>query len=383
MTSLEQSPAPPARRPVTPLRVSVVLPSLAPAGMEAVAVVLAGALRARGHSMRFICTDALGPLADDAAAHGCTVELAASRNRGSTLWPRALRDALRSSRPDLVHIHNAPWLKACWAARLAGVPAIVHTFHGLPAHLPSRDKRLMRIGAGMTDAIAAVSAPLAEFARAEFRVPAARIRVIRNGIDVDRYDNPRSGALHRTLGLGADALLVGMVARFDPVKDHSTMLRAFKQVRTAVPAAHLVLIGDGELRGAIEQEVQTLALGARVHLMGVQRDIPALLADLDVVALSSRAEGLPMALLEAMAAGRSVVATSVGAIPELLEQGAGTLVPSGDPAALAEALTAQLADAGSRGGIGASARERVRVRYGLAAMTDAYEAMYRDVLPRR
>jgi glycosyltransferase involved in cell wall biosynthesis len=351
--------------------------------MEVMATALAGALSGRGHGVHLICTDALGDLAEEAVRQHCTVQLAASYRRGSALWPRALRDAIRQRAPDIVHVHNAPWLKACWAARLAGAPAVVHTFHGLPASVTARDKHLMRMGARLTDAIAAVSEPLTDYAETELHVPRAKLRVIRNGIDVARYRAARTGSLRRALGLDDEALLVGIVARFDPVKDHETMLTAFREVSAAVPSSHLVLIGDGELRAAIASRARELELDRRVHFLGTQRDIPAVLPELDVVALSSRAEGLPMALLEAMAAGRAVVATSVGAIPELLRDGAGVTAPPGDPAALAAALVGLLRDAPARARAGEIARERVTTGYSLAVMANAYEAMYREVIARK
>lgn len=350
--------------------------------MEVVATGLSAALRERGHTVSIICTDALGPLTDQVLGRNVAVRLAASDRWGSTLWPRRLRHAIRAATPDIVHIHNAPWLKGTWAARLARVPAVVHSFHGLPTRLSSRDRYLMRAGARMTDAVAAVSAPLADYAMQELGMPSAKIRVIPNGVDVARFPLNRAGALRPRLGLGAETLLVGLVARFDPVKDHATMLRAFATVAARVPAAHLVLVGDGELRTAIQAQVDQLGLQGRVHLLGIQRDMPSLLPELDLVTLSSRAEGLPMALLEAMAAGRCIVATAVGAIPELLSDQAGVTVPPGDHDTMAGAVLRLLNDAGMRAQVGTRARERVAARYGMDTMVSAFEAMYEWALAR-
>lgn len=363
--------------PLHSMRIATILPSLDAAGMEVLATGISAALRERGHSVHIICTDALGPLTNQVLEGGGTVQLVPPDRWWRVLWPSNLRDIIRAVSPDVVHIHNSPWLMACRGALLAQVPAVVHTFHGLPAHLPARDKHLMRLGARMTDAVAAVSLALGEYAIRELGMPKERVRVLRNGIDVTRFVRDRAGVLRGHLGLKADALLVALVARFDPVKDHATMLRAFALVATRVPSAHLVLVGDGELRGAIEGNVKALGLVGRVHLLGIRGDMPDLLAETDVVTLSSRAEGLPMALLEAMAAGKSIVATEVGGIPELLSGGAGFVVPPGDPDRLAGVLAGLLQDASLRARTGTLARERVVAHYSMDSMVSAYEDVYR------
>lgn len=356
----------------------MVLPGLGVAGMERMSLSLADGLRRRGHDVAFTCTDALGPLAGDPTAGAVT--LVPARFPASSVMPLALARHFRAVAPDLIHVHNAPWLKAAWAARLASLP-VVHTLHGLPAGLSQGQRWLMRMGATLTDEMVTVSQALSEFAMVRLGVPAARLRVISNGIDVAE---PTGAApqIRQALGLQADARLVGIVARLDPVKDHPTLLKAFVRVVAALPNTHLVLIGEGREEERIGKLVTALALRGRVHLLGVRSDVQLLLRELDMVALSSSSEGLPMSLLEAMAASRPIVSTAVGDIPGLLRGGVGIVVPPRDHEALGTAIIRLLNSPDMMASMGQRARERVTARYGIEAMVEAYERFYQDTIAR-
>jgi glycosyltransferase involved in cell wall biosynthesis len=284
----------------------------------------------------------------------------------------------RTVAPDVVHVHSGAWLKAARAARHTGVPIVVHTAHGLNDDDAWYVPLLNRLAARYTDWVALVSAPLHDYMARRVKVDPAKMRVIPNSVNTDHFrSGPPTGALRHRLGIGSDRLVVGIVARLDPVKNHALLIDAFARVRSLVPTATLVIIGDGLLRSSLESRSRLLGLEQDIHFAGASNDIPALYRELDVFVLSSDAEGTSMSILEAMASRVCVVATAVGGTPDLLAGGAsGMLVPPGDPAALAGALTEVLRDAALRRRLAEAGRARVEKHYSEPLMIDAYEALY-------
>jgi glycosyltransferase involved in cell wall biosynthesis len=212
----------------------------------------------------------------------------------------------------------------------------------------------------------------------------AEAAMIPNGIDVDRYAAPNipRAAWRRAEGIAEDEFVYLSVARFAKQKDHETLLRAFAQGPAAFAGTRLLLAGDGELRGEIESRVKELGLGGRVTFLGRRSDMPETLGAADVFVLASRWEGNPLSVMEAMAAGRPVVSTAVGAIPELVRDGVDGLLSSpGDAAALSHSLRAMREiPTAALGTMGSAAAARARERFGLPAMTDAYVELYRRAL---
>jgi len=264
----------------------------------------------------------------------------------------ALIRLIRRERPDIVHTHTAKaGLLGRLAAWLCGVPIIVHTFHGHVFHgYFGRVKTslfivLEQIVGLFTTAILTVSDKLRD-ELIQYRIaPAEKIKVISLGLDLAPIASaPRgSGGLRRSLGLDDSTPLVGIVGRLVPIKNHALFLSAAAQVAGAMPDTHFVIVGDGELRGDLERQAGALGLSDKARFMGWRRDLPAIYADLDVVALTSRNEGTPVSLIEAMSSGASVVATAVGGVPDILQNGAlGKLVGSDDAAGLAQAIIALL-----------------------------------------
>jgi glycosyltransferase involved in cell wall biosynthesis len=169
-----------------------------------------------------------------------------------------------------------------------------------------------------------------------------------------------------------------MIARFHPVKDHATLLRAFARVAAQCPDVDLLLVGDGSLRGEIEAMLaRSASEGSRVRLLGIRPDVPEILQAVDLFALSSVCEAASLTLLEAMAAGRPVVVTDVGGNPEIVRQGIdGLLTPRGDDAAMARAMLRLLNDPDEAKRMGASGRERIRQRYRLETTVERYYNLY-------
>jgi glycosyltransferase involved in cell wall biosynthesis len=262
------------------------------------------------------------------------------------------------------------------------VRAVVHTEHGLRDHEPWYDPALKRWAARRSDVVVAVSTSLAAYLTGRVRVPATRVATLLNGVDTARFaPAPRDAAVRARLGVPAGVPLVGTVARLAPVKNQAMLLDAFAALLARVPDAHLVLAGDGELRGALEAQAARLRITARVHLPGALADTAPIYRELDAFVLCSFGEGTSISLLEAMATGVPSVATAVGGNPATVAHGeAGLLVPSGDTAALTEALARVLGEPAVGAALGAAARRHVLALYGEAAMADGYESVYRRAL---
>lgn len=300
------------------------------------------------------------------------------------LW--SLWRLCRRLRPDIVHTHTSKaGLLGRLAARLAGVPVVLHTFHGHVFHgyFGTWASRLAVLAERAMGALSTRLYAVSLSQRAELIAlgiaPPEKIVTLSLGLDLDPLapQLPR-GALRRELGLGDDALLVGCVARMAPIKAHGDLLEAFARIVAGHPAAHLLLIGDGEERPALEREILARELGNRVHPLGWRRDLPAVYGDLDLAVLASRNEGLPVALIEAAAAGVPIVATRVGGVPDLLGgHPAAILVPPGDPEALAAAMSRALGNLSRLRSLAVPASGNFRKAYGRARLVEDLERDYR------
>ncbi len=310
------------------------------------------------------------------------------RRRG--LDPRlAIRLAawLRREGVALVHTHNpAPHLYGALAAALARgaagePPRVVHTKHGRNYPTVRRKVIANRVASALTDRVVAVSDDARAVAIEVEGVDPSRVVTILNGVDTDEIrPGGDARAARARLGAPEEGFHVGCVARLSPEKDHATLLEAFARLRARRASAHLTLVGDGPLRGALERDAARLGIAGAVTFAGMRSDVPALLPAFDVFALASRTEGISLTLLEAAAAGVPLVATRVGGNAEVLGGGeAGLLVPAGAPDALAAALEA-VAARPDRAELGRRGRARVVARFGADRMARAYGELYDELL---
>ncbi|MFE2726410.1 glycosyltransferase [Kitasatospora sp. NPDC059327] len=331
--------------------------------------------------------DALAPaLAEAGVRVHCLGGVPGTPGRADPRWPLRLRRLLAERRYGLVHTHMPV---PATAARLlsyglggAGSPRLVHTEH----NVWDRYRPVTRWANALTyrrnDAVVAVSHAVERTIPAARRRPGAWVRVVHHGPDLaGAPQGPAARAAARTeLGLPQDAFVVGTVGNLTPKKDQATLLAAHAELLRRHPGARLVLIGTGPLDGRLRAHAAESGVADRVLFAGSRPDVPALLPGLDVFTLSSRQEGLPVALMEAMTSGLPSVVTRVGGIPEVLDDGAqGLLVEPGDPAALATALGRLADDRELRERLGAAARERAR-RFDVAGAQRAVEAVYEQVL---
>lgn len=209
---------------------------------------------------------------------------------------------------------------------------------------------------------------------------------IPNGVDASRFrpaDASTRACTRSTLGIAPGAPLIGCVADLFEVKRHVDLIDAFAQVRAEFPEAHLVLIGDGPLRGTIEKRARDRRVNDAVNLLGSRKDIDVLLPALDLFVLASDTEGMSNAILEAQACGLPVIATEVGGNLDLVDNTCGQLVAPRDPDALAAAMLALLRDAELCKRMGVAARDRVTSKHSLEAMAQAYASLYRESVHAR
>lgn len=309
-------------------------------------------------------------------------------------WPCYWRlwRALRELKPDLVQTYNIGTLDLAPVVKLAGVRRLVHAEHGRDATDPKGENpkylRLRRWMAPLIDRYVAVAPDLQRWLTDRARIRRSKVVYIANGIDVAAFNVTRVASAPRPqLGDFAPpgTVLVGHVARLDKVKDQAGLISAFKLLREATghPDCRLIIAGEGPQRKELERQIAELDLVDTVRPLGNRGDVAELLAECDVFALSSIAEGMPLTVLEAMAARLPVVATDVGSVALVVEDGVtGTLVPAGNPHAMAAALSAYVADESLRRQHGDAGCARVAAQFSLSAMVTAYATLYDELLGR-
>ena len=325
-----------------------------------------------------------GPLAAEFAAAGAAVERVARPRPGvDPILIVRLARWLRAHRVDLVHTHNRMALiYGAPAGRLAGA-AVVHTKHG---HNPRGGTRLVagNLAGRCVHAFVAVSDETAAVARRRREVDERRLSVITNGIELARF-HPEPAArarVRRELGIDADAWVVGTVGRVAVEKNHARLLRAMAPLLG--PKTRLIVAGDGPLLPGLKELAAQLGVAGFAHLLGVRRDVPDVLNALDVFAMSSDTEGLPLGVLEAMATGLPVVSTSVGGIPNVIDDGqTGFLVPVEDEAALRARVSQLAADPAASRDMGARGQAVAIARYSAERMQRDYLDLYARVLSTR
>ena len=384
-----------------PPTIGVLLHSLDVGGAEVLAGRLAAGLGGR-FRFAFACLDRAGTMAGELADRGHPV---ATLGRGAGLdlaCARRVRDWARSENVGLIHAHQTTPFVYAALSRLppvrpwpAGSPPVLFTEHGrFHPDLPSRRRAAFnRLALRRGDAVVAVGESVKAALVANEGLPADRIGVIYNGIDLAPYatEPDAAAAEHRAavraeFGVPADAFLAVQVARLDPIKDHATAVRAVAAANRGRggPPVRLLVVGEGPERAGVERAVADAGAAGFVTLAGLRRDVPRLLAAADAGLLTSVSEGIPLTVIEAMAAGRPVVATDVGGLREVLggagEGPAGRLAPAGDAAAVGAALRELAGDPALAAGLGAAGRRRAFSRFAERTMTDAYAARYAGML---
>lgn len=361
------------------LSVLYVIWSLQMGGAERVVADLARSLDRRLFRPLVCCLNFKGRLAEVLEAEGVPVFALDKRPRLDLRVLVRLVRLMRRERVDVVHTHL--WTSSFWgrmAGALARVPVVVITEHNLDTwrrfpHLLA-DRLLGRV----TDDWVFVSPQVEAFYRARLALPADRGHVVHNGVDVAPFARRVDGAEVRArMGLSAAARVAGVVGRLEARKGHRFFLEAMRTVVERAPGTIGLIVGEGREKEALLAQRDALGLGDAVRLVGYWPDLAEALAALDVFVLPSLMEGHPLAILEAMAAGKPVVATDVGGNAEAVQPGlTGLLVPPADPAALADAILTLLAEPERAKALGEAGRRSLDGRFSLQAAVKANEELY-------
>jgi sugar transferase (PEP-CTERM/EpsH1 system associated) len=301
---------------------------------------------------------------------------------------------LRRLRPAIVHTRNLASLECTVAAALAGRNVRIHGEHGRDAADPGgsnvRRQRIRRLFKPFVYRYAAVSRELACYLETRVGVSPDRITHLCNGVDTARFQPPGNGrvAVEASLGVTGETIVFGTVGRMEAVKDPLNLARAFIKLLDMLPQhramLRLAMVGDGPLRPRVIDLLQSAGVRGLAWVPGERNDIPAVMRGLDVFVLPSLGEGISNTVLEAMATGLPVIATRVGGNPELVNHGVtGTLVPPGDPDALAAVMRGYVLERGRIAQEGACARRIAVDRYGIDVMVRNYMRLYDEALQRR
>jgi L-malate glycosyltransferase len=366
---------------VRPTTICQLLHGMRVGGAEVLAARLARQLRER-YRFVFVCLDELGSLGEQLVGEGFAVHVV-GRQPGID-WRCVLRLAgiLRREQVDIIHAHQyTPFFYGIAARLRYRHPRIVFTEHG--RHVPDyrRWKRVWanRLLLEKRDRVIGVGEVVRNALIQNEGFAPGRVGVIYNGIDLRPYASPAvdRDRVRREIGVEADELVVMLVARFDYLKDHATAVQTIGEVAAVHPRCRLVLVGDGPEMQKTRELVRDLQLERHVVFLGLRNDVPRLWRAADICLLTSISEGIPLTLIEAMAAGVPVVSTNVGGVSEVIEDGAsGYLAPSGDPGGLADAVLALAADVRLRREFGGRGQARANARFSEELMHREYCEAY-------
>jgi L-malate glycosyltransferase len=372
-------------------RVFFLVDSLEIGGTETQAVELALRLDPARYAVTLGCLRMAGPLL--AKLKGSTVTVMEWNARGGVNSPRGIYQIfrlarfLRRRRFDVVHTHDL-WsnLLGIPAARLARVPVIISSRRDL-AHLAwytPRRRKILRYLQSLSSAVLVNSSQISEQLVREDGFRPEFIRVVHNGIDLDRFSRLVPEREQLFPALENCTLIVCTGNMHSDIKGHPTLIEAAQHICAKFSQVKFVLIGDGEKRAEFESKVSELGLQRNFLFLGSRQNIPEILACCDMAVLPSQAEGFSNALLEYMAMGLPTVATYVGGNSEVVENRVnGLLVKPNDPAALADAISSLLENPHFASQLGAAARERVRRHFDFARLTFDVDALYTDLLQAR
>ena len=361
-------------------------------GLEKVVIDLVNHIDRDRFDISVVCVDGRGTLFDRLELEdGACLVVDKSRSRHTpvgtfdpgVLW--RMRSFFVRRDVSVVHAHNmGPLVFGGISARLGPRrPTVVYTEHNQIYSASAATRRKFIFYIRLADHVVAVSHDLKRTLTRKVRPPVP-VRVVHNGIDGSKFALADGADVRAELGVGADEILIGAGVVLSKQKGLPFLLEAAREVVTKEPRARFVLAGEGPLRAELEQTASDLGLGDRFRFLGYRSDMPRVISALDVYVLSSLWEGLPLALLEALAMGKPVVATRVGGNPEVVDNGVnGFIVPPRDASALAQALLKTCRDDAFRRNVRDVNRTRFETQFSLQAMVSAHEKLYVEVARTR
>lgn len=368
------------------IKILHVLDSLGVGGMERVVIDVVNGLDQSRFDQVVCCVSRKGDAAWRLRQGAKCIDLGKG-DRADHLAPLKIARVIRSESPDIVHTQSWSGVDAAIAKLITGAAGLVHSEHGRNyPHInsePLKRKIARRCLYHVADAVFAVSNEVRDYYCRETGFARDRMLVIPNGIDARRIDEADTGRAREEFGIGVDDFIIGTVARLDATKDTITLARAFARLyfAQASPKLKLLVVGDGDERAAIENFAAERGLNGAIIFTGIRHDAPRLLGAMNLFALSSLSEGMPITVLEAMAARLPVVATNVGALPEMVEEGVtGFLVEPKDDQSLAERFARLCSNRDLARQFGQAGRAVVEREYSLEAMLQRYAELYLSVL---
>lgn len=328
-----------------------------------------------------------GPLGKRLGQAGISVYAHLTAHRWDLRVFLRLARLLRREHVDVLYMSDQPltqfWGTVC--GRLVRVPVLMSMVQSSDRVGRSRRRWwINRLAFPFVDRISAVSETHRTYLCQQERIDPGKIEIIPNAVDVGRFARTEGTAqLRRDLGITEDEPIVGIVATLKIEKAHEVFLQAAASVLQRVPKTRFLIVGDGPQRPTLEALAKRLGLEARVHFVGTREDIPAVVGLFDIGVLSSKTEALPLSVLEYMAAGKPVVATRVGSIPELIEEGqSGFVVEPGDWRAIAERIIRLLQDPALANRMGRAGREKV-MGYSMEQIVKRTETVFERLLNHR
>jgi glycosyltransferase involved in cell wall biosynthesis len=378
------------------INVGFVVNNLDVGGLEKVVVSLINHLDRDRFNPHLICLDGAGKMSVDVhlppenrlvleKKAGVRVPLLGVTIDHSRL--RAIRRFVRVRRIDVLHAHNiGPLIQAGVATRLIPMrrrPRIVYSDHNQLFSMDTGRTRRARWYLKLADEVVAVSQDLQRTLTERLAAPPERVRVLYNGVDGARFALTDRGKIRRELGIGDSEFVIGSAVVLSEHKGMDYLLNAVPTVLAQTPAARFVIAGDGPARATLEEKARSLGLGDRVLFIGHRADIPDVVSAFDVYVLPSLTEGLPLALLEALAIGSPIVCTRVGGNPEIVEDGVnGYLVPPRDSPALADRILRLSADPAFRAAVRERNVKKFSERFTLRTMVEAHARMFSELAVR-
>ena len=363
----------------------LVIETSGPGGAEKMLISLANSLD-RSRFRPVVVLLKTGWLHDQLKARGITTHIVPLSRTVDPGWVRRMRGLLQEENVAVMHAHE--FYMNCYCAllsRLTGVPSVT-TVHGKNYSSAKWYRRAAYRAAARHSRMIAVSEGIADFLADDVGVARERLTTIRNGIDHEAFA-PKAGVraeIRAELQLTPEQPVIGCLGNLYPVKGHTHLLDAAATVCKKYPDAMFLFAGRGHLLESLQRQTDRLGLTRNVRFLGFREDSTRLLMAMDIFAMPSLSEGLPLSILEAMAAEKAIVASAVGGIPEVLREGeSGLLIPPGDPAALAGAVLRLLDDRQAARRMGETARRQMVADFSLTTMTATYERLYESLMAAR
>ena len=296
---------------------------------------------------------------------------------------------LKEIKPTIVHTRNWAGMDGIIAAKMARVPIIIHGEHGFEiTDLTGQNKKRKFIRklvlSTMVDKIVTVSKNLKNRLINEIKIKPEKIIHIPNGVDTNKFNIYKKEFTRKKFGFKKEDFIIGIVARLDPIKNHKTLISAFKEIVTIHPNTNLIIVGDGPLRNKLENQTYQLGIKNKIIFMGERSDVPEILRTFDVFVLPSLNEGMSNTILEAMATGIPVIALNVGGNPELvINRETGFLFPTNDVESLVQKIKTYILHPELKQKHGYNARKRAEEKFSLDQMVQRYEELYLELVERK